>query len=187
MHEAPARVLQLGEPRLRRRSLAVDDITSPQVLLLMDRLQATLAAFRQAHGFGRAIAAPQIGVSLRFIAVDLGHAPFVVVNPEITWQSDETFTLWDDCMSFPSLLVKVRRHSSITMTYIDQQGNDREWSDLEPAHAELMQHEIDHLDGVLAIDRAESRTDLITREAYSSNSEHFAAQVDLERALVPGS
>ena len=103
----PAKVLLLGEPGLRAKCRPVDDVNSSDFRFNRDRLHATLEVFRAEHGFGRAISAPQIGVTLRFIAVDLGGEPFTMINPEITWRSPETFTLWDDCMSFPFLLVPI--------------------------------------------------------------------------------
>src|SRR5439155_19654778 len=94
------------------------------------------------------------------------------------WRSDETFTMWDDCMSFPSLLVKVRRYRSISLRYQDETGAARVWETLDQAAAELLQHEIDHLDGVLFIDRAEGPDALVHREVFEAQPERFRAQVD---------
>jgi peptide deformylase len=65
-------------------------------------LMAALTAFRARHGFGRGIAAPQLGLGRRILALDLGAGPFPLYNPEITWRSDDTFELWDDCFSVPT-------------------------------------------------------------------------------------
>ena len=137
-----------------------------------------LAAFRSKHGFGRAIAAPQIGVEKRFIALNLGRGPFVMINPQIVERGWTTMSLWDDCMSFPSLMVKVKRAMSITVEYTDEQGAKCQWRAVEPAVAELLQHEIDHLDGVLAIDRAIDAHSIIMREVYLAQQEFFDRQVD---------
>src|SRR5262249_39126915 len=67
---------------------------------------ATLAAFRERHGFGRGLSAPQIGIPRRIVAIDLGAGPFAVVNPAITFRSAETFEVWDDCFSVPDKLVR---------------------------------------------------------------------------------
>ena len=152
-NEAPA-VLRLGDPRLRVVSSAVGDVTSEAFVEQRDRLHASLHTFRAEYGFGRAIAAPQIGVARRFVALDLGEDPFTVIDPVVTSRSAETFTLWDDCMSFPDLLVRVRRHSALALDYTDESGRRVAWDLEDPALAELLQHEIDHLDGVLAVDRA---------------------------------
>lgn len=178
MPATPAEVLQLGDPGLRRRSLEVHDLESAEFRGAERRLHETLRAFRAAHGFGRAISAPQIGVARRFIAANLGEGPFSIVNPEITWRSTETFTMWDDCMSFPSLLVRVRRHRSISVRFTTGEGERIVWDGLEPAVSELLQHEIDHLDGVLAVDHALDREGIVTRAAFDAHREHFLRQVD---------
>ncbi len=177
MSAKPAEVLQLGHPLLRQEARPVGNPGSETFLRDARRLEATLSAFRSEYGFGRAIAAPQIGVTSRFLAINLGE-PEVMINPEIIGRSDETFTLWDDCMSFPFLLVKVRRHASITVRFLDRTGEEREWRDLDRATSELLQHEIDHLDGILAVDRALDRDSLVARETFEGNPAHFAAQVD---------
>ncbi|MCC6554652.1 MAG: peptide deformylase [Polyangiaceae bacterium] len=191
-------LLPLGDPGLRRASDAVDDVRDAGFRAELARLRATLDAFREAHGFGRAISAPQIGVPRRFIAVRLGPgspfaapggggAPDVLVNPEIVWRSDETITMWDDCMSFPGLLVRLRRNSSIAVRYTDEAGAARETPRLDLATSELLQHEIDHLDGVLALDRALDRESIVSREAFERAPAHFRAQVDYVIAPRPRS
>jgi len=174
----PERVLLLGEPGLRRVSDAVADVASPAFRDEARRLAATLAEFRRTHGFGRAISAPQIGVARRFIAVELGDGPGLVVNPEIVWASDERFTMWDDCMSFPGLLVRVARRASVTVRFRDERGDERVWERLDRPTSELLQHEIDHLDGVLAVDRAIDRDAIVAREAFEANPGYFLDMVD---------
>jgi peptide deformylase len=171
-------VLQLGEPGLRRVSAPVDDVEAPAFRAEAARLRATLAEFRRTHGFGRAISAPQIGVARRLVAVDLGDGPGLVVNPEIVWASEERFTMWDDCMSFPGLLVRLARHASVTVRFRDERGDERVWERLDRPTAELLQHEIDHLDGVLAVDRAIDRDALVAREAFDANPGYFLDMVD---------
>jgi peptide deformylase len=169
-------VLLLGDPRLRQRSAEVERHDASA----FEALASTLDEFRRTHGFGRAISAPQIGIPQRFIAVNLGQGTFFVVNPVITWRSEETFTMWDDCMSFPDLLVRVERARSLSLEYVDEHGKRKEWRELDQAAAELLQHEIDHLDGILAVDRGK---DLVMRKEYERNREFFDAQVDY--AIVP--
>ena len=171
-----ADVLLLGDPRLRVRSAEVERYDADA----FGELAATLEEFRRQHGFGRAISAPQIGIAQRFIAVNLGQGTFFVVNPVVTWRSAETFTMWDDCMSFPDLLVRLERAKSLSLRYVDERGEPREWKELDTAAAELLQHELDHLDGVLAVDRA---MELVVRKEYDRNRAYFDAQVDY--AIVP--
>ncbi|HYI10538.1 MAG TPA: peptide deformylase [Thermoanaerobaculia bacterium] len=172
-------VLLLGDPRLRVRSAEVPGYDAAS----FDALAATLDAFRRQHGFGRAISAPQIGIPQRLIAMNLGKGPFFIVNPVITWRSDETFTMWDDCMSFPGLLVRVERAKSLSLDFVDEHGAPKEWRDVDPDLSELLQHEIDHLDGVLAVDRALDRDALVMREVYEANREYYDGLVDY--TIVP--
>lgn len=175
---SPAEVRLIGDPVLRRPADPSGDVGDRKFREQAETLIATLEDFRARHGFGRAIAAPQIGVPRRFIAVNLGQGPFLVVDPIVTWRGDETFTLWDDCMSFPWLMVRLRRHRSVSLDYTDRDGNRVAWRELDPATSELMQHELDHLDGILAIDRAEDRDGLLARELFERDRERYAGQVD---------
>ena len=174
----PAPILLLGDPRLRQVCREVSDFADPDLHVACATLTATLVAFQGRHGFGRAIAAPQIGVDLRIVAMDPAHGPPLLVNPQIVWRSEEGITLWDDCMSFPDLLVRLRRRRSISLRYKDAEGALREWSDLEPGVAELLQHEIDHLDGVLAIDHALDREAIVLRAVFEAAPGRFRDQVD---------
>lgn len=172
------RILPLGDPRLRLVCEAVGDPAEPGFQAENQRLKQALDAFRAERGFGRGIAAPQIGIPKRFIAINLGQGTHALLNPAITWRSPETFTLWDDCMCFPELLVKVRRHASISVSYLDEQGQPKLWEHLGQAEAELLQHELDHLDGVLATDLALDARSIIYRTAYDADPAHFQRQVD---------
>ena len=174
----PATVLLLGDPALRRVCRPVVDFADAEFRAACATLTATLVDFQRRHGFGRAIAAPQIGVDLRFVAMDPAHGPPLVINPEITWRSAESMTLWDDCMSFPDLLVRLRRARSISLSYRDAEGAAHEWNELEPGVAELLQHEIDHLDGVLAVDHALDREAIVLRAVFEAQPARFRALVD---------
>ena len=158
-------ILQLGNPLLHERCAPVDARASSSVQLVRD-LADTLSAFAEAHGFGRAIAAPQVGALARVIVVRVpdGFAA-ALHNPTIDARSDETFELWDDCFSFPELMVRVRRNARVAVSYDDEHGARRR-VDADGALSELLQHEIDHLDGVLATERAISPTALCTRAEW---------------------
>jgi peptide deformylase len=112
------------------------------------------------------------------VAANLGQGPFLLVDPHITWRSEETFTMWDDCMCFPDLLVRLRRHRAVSLEYVDERGEPVTWERLELPEAELLQHELDHLDGVLAVDRAEGIVDIVSRETFEELKEEFSRQVD---------
>jgi peptide deformylase len=157
------RILQLGDPLLRAVSAPVS-VPSAAAPVLED-LRDTLHEFRLTHGFGRGISAVQIGEPLRLIYIEFEGTAYAIRNPEYEFQSEAKFRLWDDCFSFPGLLVNLERSASVQVRYHDEQGEVRR---LEAAGAlsELLQHEIDHLDGILAIDRAIDRNSLCTREEY---------------------
>lgn len=143
----------IGDPRLRARAEPVAD-GYPALAADAARLVAALGEVRARAGYGRALAAPQLGIARRFIAMDLGAGPFLLVDPELTWRSPEMFDVWDDCFSVPDLLVRVSRHRSVSLRFRDGALRPRTWSRLPPDLAELVQHELDHLDGVLMTDRA---------------------------------
>ena len=172
---APARpVVLLGHPALRTvcTPCGTDPLVDEKVALV-----DTLESFRAANGFGRGIAAPQIQVTRRFIAINMGAGARILSDPNITWRSDATFTLFDDCMSLPWLLCAVRRHESLTVEFTNEAGEREEWAKVPRALSELVQHEMDHLDGVLITDLALPRG-IISRVEFNRDPERFRGQVD---------
>jgi peptide deformylase len=161
-------ILQLGNPLLREKCSRVDDPTSPDIRDLVRDLADTLAHSRATTGYGRAIAAPQIGVLQRVIFLQLpGADPWPLINPEIIARSNENVVVWDACLSFLSIFMKVERHREITVLYQTSEGDTREFkAGEERNYSELLQHEIDHLDGILAIDRVTDLKTIITREEF---------------------
>ena len=171
-------ILILGNPLLREKSEPVLDFNDEDNMADFSRLKAALEDFRKKNGFGRGIAGIQIGIKKRVIALNLGEGPFVIANPEIIESSASTFTMWDDCMSFPDLLVRVERNESVSITYQDEKGTKREWKGIEQDKAELLQHEIDHLDGIMAVDRAITPTDIVYRSEFDRNISTYNQMVD---------
>ncbi len=159
---AARRILQLGDPLLRSVSLPVAPRTAGEVLR---DLEDTLAEFRRTHGFGRAISAIQIGAAARVIFMHVDGVRYELINPEFTWRSPDFFELWDDCFSFPDLMVRLQRHTGVWLTHENRDGSTA-IIEAAGALAELIQHEMDHLDGVLAVDRALDRNSLCTREEW---------------------
>ena len=170
----------LGDPVLRAVATPVDAFADVEFEDHRRRLCATLLDFRRRNNFGRAISAPQIGYSKRLIAMNLNGESQIIVNPEITWESSDRITMWDDCMSFPSLLVRLERARSISIHFQNEAGEHRDWDHLDTPTSELLQHEIDHLNGVLAIDRAIDKNSIVMRETYLGMPDHFRRQVDYE-------
>ncbi len=160
---AAREILLLGNPQLYEASALVTAADGAALPVVMTDLHDTLMNFRSRYGVGRAIAAPQIGVRKRIVYMHVGE-PTLFVNPELDDLSDEMMELWDDCMSFPGLLVRVRRHVRCRVRYRNAQWEERELR-LEGALSELLQHECDHLDGVLATQRAIDGKSFTLREA----------------------
>ncbi len=157
------RILQLGDPLLRAVSARVP--TAAEAEAVFEDLRDTLHEFQRAHGFGRGISAVQIGEPNRLIYIELAGRAYRLRNPEYEFQSEAKFQLWDDCFSFPDLLVRLERAECVRVRYEEEDGRHR-ILDASGAFSELLQHEIDHLDGVLAIDRALDRNSLCTREEW---------------------
>ncbi|MDQ3009299.1 MAG: peptide deformylase [Acidobacteriota bacterium] len=161
-------ILLLGNPQLWQPSQAITDMRATETKAIIGDLAATLDNFRTGHGFGRAIAAPQIGAHSRILFVNMNDGTFgpsPLINPQIVRASPEMMELWDDCFSFPDLMVRVRRHVEIDVAYLDESG-ERQVVVARGDLSELLQHEIDHLDGILATDRAiDSRSFAMRNEA----------------------
>lgn len=161
-------VLQLGDPRLRERAQPVRRISAPEIDELVRDLADTLAHWRAKTGYGRGIAAPQIGVPLRVIFLHLpGEDSWPLINPVIVDRSEEKIVVWDGCLSFLSIFMQVERHREITVQYWDMSGMDHCIRVADDRNlSELLQHEIDHLDGILAIDRVIDPKTICTREEF---------------------
>ena len=144
-------ILFLGEPVLRRKA---DEVTAfdDGLRALVQDMFATMY-----HAEGIGLAAPQIGVSTRVIVVDLRREdeddrPLALVNPRIAWASEETAKQPEGCLSIPTLEEVVERPAQVRVEAVDPDGNPLtiEASELL---ARALQHEIDHLDGILFLDR----------------------------------
>lgn len=157
------RILQLGDPMLRQKSRPVESVADAAPVLL--DLRDTLHGFQRTHGFGRGISAIQIGKPWRVIYLEFEGNRYSLVNPVFDHLGGERIRLWDDCFSFPDLLVYVERASEATLSYTDETGAARTL-EAPGALGELLQHEMDHLDGILAVDRAIDRNSLRTREEH---------------------
>lgn len=146
-------ILLLGDPRLYEICKPVTSEEVAELQAVVDKMAACILAFREKYGAGRAIAAPQIGIMKRLVVMNI-ERPIAFYNPELFDCSEEMMELWDDCMSFPNLLVQLKRHCHCKMRFRDEQWQEQIW-ELKGDLSELMQHEVDHLDGILATMRAE--------------------------------
>jgi len=161
-------VLQLGNPVLRKKSVKVEDPTARETRDLIQNLADTLSHWRSVTGYGRAIAAPQIGELQRIIFLKLPRAePWPLINPEIIESSQEKIVVWDACLSFLSIAMQVERHRQVTVRYQNLSGETLQFEAGDEHNvSELLQHEIDHLDGILAIDRVVDVKSICTREEF---------------------
>jgi len=169
----PLQIVQVGDPVLRQRArpLSKTEILSSEMQRLIEEMRETM---REAPGVG--LAAPQIGRALQLAVVedreqyhkdiDPGQlaarerkpVPFtVLVNPEITWRSDDTKEFFEGCLSLAGFSAIVPRARSIRVNYLDEDATPCS-VDATGWHARILQHEIDHLQGHLYVDRMRSRT-----------------------------
>lgn len=157
--------LQLGDPLLRTPCRTVGDASSLGIQRLTQDLSDTLADWSSRTGYGRGIAAPQIGEPVRVVYLTMG-SPQILVNPVITAHSATTWEVWDACLSFSvEIFCKVRRFTAVDVAYESLDGTRRSLR-ADGELGELLQHEIDHLDGVLAVDRITSIGTLCMRSEF---------------------
>ena len=157
-------VLQLGDPRLREVCSPVSEMDIEKVGSIVTDLQDTLAHWRSTTTYGRGIAAPQIGSMERIVFVNVDK-PWVLLNPEIVERSPDTMVVWDACLSFLCIFFQVTRNQWIRVRYQDINGESHE-TVADGEMSELLQHEIDHLDGILALDRITDIKTLCTRDEF---------------------
>lgn len=188
-HPYGVKIYTMGEAKLREpcEELTISEIlSSERVKSAVDDAHLALNKFRTKMGFGRAIAAPQVGHSMKFVAMNLQGKRMTLFNPVITKRSEETFTMWDDCLSFPDLMCCVRRHRTVSVQFLNEAGEQCNWDDCSQDISELLQHEIDHIEGILAVDRAESPNKdslkkmegIVSREGWLQRRTFYNSLVD---------
>ncbi|TCS96817.1 peptide deformylase [Hazenella coriacea] len=142
-------IIQFGDPRLRKVSKEVMDIT-PKILTLLDDMRDTLYASESGAG----LAAVQIGILKRVVVMDCGDGLIELINPVILQKDGEQIGP-EACLSYPGFWGNVKRANFVSVKYQDRFGSDKEIQ-AESFIARCLQHEIDHLNGVLFIDHVES-------------------------------
>jgi peptide deformylase len=167
-------IIELGNSYLWERCSPVEEPSSATVASLVNDLEDTLKSFRAEHGFGQGIAAPQIGVLKRVIFISMTSGSFKggMINPEVVYESSDRHELWDSCFCFPRLLARVSRANDVRVEYYDETGT---LQSLEASGelAALLQHEIDHLDGVLAVERVVSPQAFMSRGEWERQGKPF--------------
>jgi len=163
-------ILTAPDPRLKKKSLPVAAVTDEVRQLLDDMLETMYAA----PGIG--LAAPQVGELKRIIVLDIDRedtktGPLFMVNPEIVEASDDDATYEEGCLSVPEHYSDVARPARVTVRYLDRDGVQRDLA-CEGLLATCVQHEIDHLDGVLFIDHISSlKRNMILRKLLKARKE----------------
>ena len=154
----------LGDPRLRERSEPVED--SDELRPILRDLRDTLTRHQETYGMGRGIAAPQIGCLKRVVYVQTPERSFYLVNPAVEWASQEKFRVWDSCFSLEAaFFVNITRSRAIRVRYLDE-GRGEHVEEFRDGMSELLQHEIDHLDGVMCSDHLRDPRDIAMRAEW---------------------
>lgn len=164
------RIIELGNPELRRLAEPIADVSADRIQTLVDHL---LRLVREANGVG--IAAPQVGESVRLFIVasrpNLRYPnaptmePIAMLNPRIVSHSSETEKGWEGCLSVPGIRGLVPRYKTIDVEYTGRDGKQYQQS-LSDFVARIFQHELDHLDGKVFLDRVETTYDLMSEQEF---------------------
>ena len=163
-------ILTAPDPRLKKKSKPVASVDA-EVRQLMDDMLETMY---EAPGIG--LAAPQIGELKRIVVLDIDReevktGPIVMANPEIIEASDEDATYEEGCLSVPEHYSDVVRPAKVTVRYLDRDGETREMT-CEGLLSTCVQHEIDHLDGILFIDHISAlKRNMILRKLLKTRKE----------------
>lgn len=162
-------VSQVGNPILRQIAQPIDRFDE-SVQTLIDNLMATLL---QSNGVG--IAAPQVAASCRVVIIASRPnprypnapemEPTVMINPRLVSTSEERVKDWEGCLSVPGIRGLVPRHQAIAIEYCDRQGKLQQ-QHLTDFVARIFQHELDHLNGLVFLDRLETTQDIVTEQEY---------------------
>ena len=157
-------ILTIPDPILRQKSVSVGNVTD-ETRRFMDRMLATMY---EAPGIG--LAAPQVGEKVRIVTIDIAREeepklPLFMVNPEILWSSEEERSTYEEgCLSIPDYYAEVERPAKVRVRYIDYDGKLVE-REVEGLLATCVQHEVDHLNGVLFIDYiSKLKRDLVVKK-----------------------
>jgi peptide deformylase len=156
-------ILIAPDPRLKRRALPVEAVGREEQRLMDDLLETMHAA----NGIG--LAAPQVGILKRIIVADVAQPgevpqPWRLANPEVVWKSDEVVASEEGCLSLPEQYADVARPARVRVRFLDHQNEMRE-IEAEGLLAKCLQHEIDHLEGMLFVDHlTQLKRDIILRK-----------------------
>ncbi len=135
-----------SNPVLRKKSEEIKEITPEIKRLALDMVETMV------KNKGLGLAAPQVGISKRIVAVLLAEGPKIFINPKITKKEKETEIAEEGCLCFPNLFLDIKRAKSVAIKAIDVEGKEMEFF-VDGLTARIFQHEIDHLNGILFFDK----------------------------------
>ena len=167
---ARLQILEYPDPRLRTKATPVEVFDAALAKQVEDMFETMYAA----PGIG--LAAPQVGMGLRVIVLDVARegeppAPMKLANPEIVWASEDDASYEEGCLSVPEHYAEVERPARVTVRYLDEQNEIRTLQ-AEGLLATCIQHEMDHLDGILFIDRISAlKRNIILRKLVKARKE----------------
>jgi peptide deformylase len=182
------KIAQIGHPVLRQRAREVtkDELLSPEMQRFIDDLVETM---RDANGAG--LAAIQIYEPIRVVAIEVGSNPrypykpkiplTILVNPVLEVIGDETFSNYEGCLSVPNLRGRVQRHARLRVRAWDREGNDLDFN-TAGVSAGTFQHEVDHLDGIIFVDRVKDPLSFTTWENFERH--HQAKFIEEVKEIV---
>ncbi len=163
-------IAELGQPVIRERAVPIANPGDEEIQALIDDMLHTVA---EVGGMG--IAAPQVFVPKRLVIIASrpnerypyapNMEPTAMINPEIAWASETKETDWEGCLTVPGIRGLVPRHESIAVRYLSRSGTSVE-TEFQGFLARVFQHEVDHLDGVVFLDRVGSTKDLVTEKEW---------------------
>ena len=162
-------IIELGNPILRKKARTIVDFKDPKLHELCADMIETL---KVAHGVG--LAAPQVGADVRLFIVWPGpkdkietpeDGPLVIINPKFTDISKKREKDWEGCLSIPGIRGRVQRHYAIQIDFMNLEGEPMA-VEAEDFVARIFQHEYDHLEGIVFLDRIKDTTEIITEREY---------------------
>ncbi len=173
---AKREIIIAPDPRLKKVCAAVDAVDEDLATLMSDMLETMYMA----PGLG--LAAPQVGVAKRIIVVDVARdeeepAPYKLVNPEIIWQSEETKVHEEGCLSLPKYFEDLTRPDRIRVQFLDETNTEQEL-EADGLLSVVIQHEMDHLEGVLFVDHISSLKRRIILRKLNKAKKQIAAESD---------
>lgn len=134
-------------PILRKKSLPIEDPLAPEIQELIPDM---FVAMHEANGIG--LAAPQIGISLRLAVIEINEEKLILINPTLSGHEEDRILFEEGCLSLPGQFLAIERFETVTVNYQDEHGKHQTLT-TSGLLAIAIQHEIDHLDGVLIVDR----------------------------------